>query len=273
MLKAEPDSNYRVWPSWANSFSFKWNELPRLLADPIAAGFASEDDLRSLKMGIVEKETRIGEFYSGKFGNGVFQYTKLPDKYWFGEIVFNRECSVEGVPGYQRIKRNDVARIDFLTLRGDAGLRLLGEGILKRPREYTCRASIEHVDSVGEDVFWLIDYTPARNLMKGLDAISAIGESFGLHIEEVKTEDMPKNILEETDPWFPNRNTMLWYSVKSTYSGAGLHFALMYYCALHLRSIASRRMRSMHLIAQIEGQPHIRRQWSRGIQDGTAATY
>jgi hypothetical protein len=254
MLMLDSDWCFWVWPSWATAFSFRWGDLPRLLSDPVAAGCLDENGLRALQQGFLVNEPGELEFFDGAFGNGVLAFRKPTRHTWIGGKVFNKEANITKALGMT------TGNVAFLELRGDAGLRFALQG-LKKPREYPCSISIEHVEAAGDDIYWLLDREPGSRPLKGLEQIFEAAQGFGLELEPLS--GVCESALSEVKPWFTDDTRMAWFRVCGGRSKAGWQLAMMYYCAMHLKMLAGKRMRCMHLVAQVEGQPRSRYQWGR----------
>ena len=260
MLSAEPNVTYRVWPSWANAFSFHWSDMVSFMENPVASGRLNWNAMQSLREGVLVNETDIQAYYPNPCGNGVFSFRRQ-QRAWIGEKMFWAEAECCGVAGMEMIRFDEVAKVAYYHLRGDSGLRFLGEG-RKKPAEYRCYGSLEHVDASAGRIYWLADVAPStRNAVHGMESIPEVARGFGMDAAPVAVADIEPAILEEIQPWFPNRADMAWFEVSGGESKAGVQFAMMYYAALHLRSVAGKRIRSMHLISQIEGRPNVRYQW------------
>jgi hypothetical protein len=264
MLKLETEWHYWVWPSWATAFSFGWDEVPRLLADPVGTGCLDLGELQSLEAGYLVNDPGPLEFFSGAFGNGVIAYQPVQGRAWIGACVFRKEADVSTALGMTTAadlaNSVDFRKVGFLELRGDAGLRFWGEG-RKKPREYPTSVTFEHVEAAGEDMYWLLDRQPGKSSLKGLDTLQQGAAAFGLAVEPV--DEVCTEMMNEVRPWFTDLSRMAWFRVSGGRALAGWQLAMMYYCAMHLKMLAGKRMRSMHLVAQIEHHPRLRRQWGR----------
>lgn len=264
MLMMEMDWRYIVWPSWARSFSFSWENLPRLIADPVAAGCVNINTMELIRIGQIINAPGFVEYYSGAFGGGVIAREHTPSVYWLGYDVFTQDADVTKALGmttaHCRETGFDFRNVAFLELRGDSGLKRAGTG-WKKPREYPCSVSFEHVDSAGEVMYWLLDSEIGAEHHPAFEALREAARGFGLEVESNILP--PSSVLEEVQPWFTNPSRMTWFSVSGGLLRAGWQLAMMYYCAMDLKRRLGKRMRCMHLVAQIEKHPHIRMEWGR----------
>ncbi len=264
MLRLDWQWQYIVWPSWAKSFTTTWDELTQLLGGPVPAEFIDCNDQKLIQSGRVQNEAIPVEVFPGAFGNGVFRRKATPGQYWLGHNLFRDEATFLNVPSMGVAKEPESglfwSNVAFVTLRSDVGLKRMGTG-WKKPREYPCAATFEHVEAVGDSVYWLLDQSPGKRPPPGLEALLAGATAFGLHIEPV--EQVDSEISREVKAWFTDESKMEWYRVQGGPQESGWQLAVMFYCLLHLKQLAGARLDCGHLVAQIEKRPHLRINWGR----------
>lgn len=262
MLHAEPVNHYYVWPSWANGFTFDWKELPRMLEDPLNSGHLDQSSLDAIRRGLLVPTCEEYEIIDGPFGNGIVRYERIPGHNWLGTEFFFNDAEISHPNGTLTGAADRIANVAYLHLRGDAGLRFFGEG-RKKPKEYECCGTVEHAESAGDDVYWLVDINAGRNRIKGLDEVPAWAVEFGIFAEPL--DDIPPQLVEETRSWFEDATrSRKWFRVRGGPGGAGIQLAMLVYLAMHLRMIGGSRIHGMHLVAQVEGKANSRPRWGRG---------
>lgn len=108
MLKVEPKYYYEVYPSWAD-LSYRWEELPTLLADPENSSYFQEDPNKMRTnweaLGYPEKGQRF-ELIDGPAGGGIVRahLELVQTEYgmvtrWKAGLILCSEASVSGCPG------------------------------------------------------------------------------------------------------------------------------------------------------------------------------
>jgi hypothetical protein len=306
MLNAEPNTRYIVFPSWARYFTFRWEDLPGLLADPVNSGYLDWNDKRYLLDERFAAKPMPYVLLDGGDGGGIIvvEHTRRGPN-WLGDWVIEKDADYNTPIGIESgshcFKVGEelvyIEHVCYLTLRGDAWLRFLdqegehledddqpweGDDVLKsagikkrKPKEYECTITFEHVDVAGANIYWLVVHTRRRGEIKGLDEVPAWAAGFGLHVERVDAVD--ESIQREAVDWYadpvwkPADRKFVWYRVSGGSSGAGFQFAVLVYIALHLRMVGGSRLNAMHLVAQIEGEPHCMRDreamWKR-VKEG-----
>ena len=268
MLRAEENLIHYVYPSWAE-LPYRWRDLPSILARPLESGYLDSNDLRYMEEGIFSRNAEPIALIDGPEGGGIIvaphkrdprnPYLVAPGC-WLGEAVLSNNVDISGLRGTRASAQRLVVKVCYLEPRDDPVLRLAG--MAKRPKLYVPSASIEHADSAGQDVYWMVEFLEGKQEIRGLNDVSTWAQHFQYHVERL--DGMPTSLREETSSWFSNPSfRFAWFRVQSKDEGAGYQFAVMLYIALHLRKVAGRRMQSMHLVAQVEGRPNARKNWSR----------
>jgi hypothetical protein len=262
MLAKETDRNFIVYPSWAE-LAARWEDLPRFFADPLKSGFL-EPNFPYRRFDYPET-IQPYELIDGPEGGGIIV--------WWGDPYRGRwlpMCVLTGGGG-NLLEFNGLRGFTFdrdphdplvCTLEPPSNRKLVQWGIVKRPRIYNTGVSYEHAASAGDAVYWLVRTKP-KGKKRTLAACSQLpewGRAFVFDVTPIA--DPPGDLLAETAPWFGNSDEeSTWFEVSHTDKGLGLNFAVVGYLGHLLRHVIGPSFNSMHLIAQIEGEPNFRRRW------------
>lgn len=255
MLHGEPGIRYLVYPSWA-ALSYRWEQLPRLLADPLASGYLNaKEDWKSL--GFTDEPIPF-TLIDGPCGGGILR-VECGDKRWLPGAILTKEACWRvpvGIPDPTKL----AFRVSYLEPRDDPFMDFL-EG-KPRAKIYVCAATPEHIESDPDAQYWVIDATKGKRRLPGLDDLPDWAAWFGQRITPLA--ECPAHVRAETADWFRNPTAdFYWYRVENESSKAGECYAMVLYLALHLRQAAGKRMCAMHLLSGIEGQPQQRKNWFR----------
>lgn len=268
MLISSPDTSYTVWPSWANSFAYRWEDLPEIFAHPWESGhFGSGFNERmAIEKGFLTADCDGYSLISGPCGNGIIvregarfrDGVKMPG--WLGHAILATGADFTTTPGVVNLIANPPIRVSYLELRDDAGLRLMGEG-KKKPREYPCDATIEHAEAALDKCYWLVTLKSGRSQVKGLEDLPIWAKGFGLTLTPIDSVSEP--LEQEVAPWFINPEIVrCWYEVSGSKPDAGLQLAMMIYTAFQFRQVGGSRVRGLHLIANVDSKPNSRKHWN-----------
>jgi len=266
MLYQETNRNFIVYPSWAQSRA-KWEELPRLFADPLNSGFLPRrwDPRRSGWPFPVQPYELIG----GPEGGGVIVWYGVESRGgWLPSLIVGSEANMpspNGMGSYY-LERHDTnpdeGRVCYLE-PNPPGSEV---GIVKKPPNIRPGLSFEHADSAADKLHWVVRFKRSRKPASELKELSSAPDwalHFGLEARRL-TSAPPEALQAETDPWFTDPEyESAWFEVSGGGDGVGYQFAVVVYIGNHLRWVAGPRIESMHLIAQIEGKPNPRRTWTR----------
>jgi hypothetical protein len=260
MLRDEPNRTYFIYPSWAD-LSYRWEDLPRLLADPLNSGYFdelgyTEADWRRVGY---PSEIKPATLLSGPGGGGIIYADFAYPEKWLPANILNKEanlCLPSGlIPCLERLRFH----VHYLEPHDSPEWYLLTG---KKPKLYVCGASVEHVESDPESVYWLIVYKKAKRRLKGLDDVPHWAEGFGLTVTDL--ESVPQRIAEETADWVvdPQWNSA-WFSVQGDNDLVGYNFAIALYIGLRLQRVAGPQMACIHSVSQLETKINVRRNWWR----------
>jgi hypothetical protein len=263
MLSGEADRIYIVYPSWAE-FSYRWEDLPRLLSDPLASsytdpncgGYTKENKVeywRSLEYPTENISPAI--IINGPGGGGIIYVDKIPPGgRWLPIIILRKEGNMPYRPNVHGPRDKFPFKVCNLE-PFDHPILALAAG--KRIKMYLCSATPEHIDSDPEGIYWAVGRKKGRKNMVELDHVPKGAKALG--IEASRLSEAPEIIREETASWYVNPEyEVIWFSVHGGINGAGYQYAVVLYFALHLRSVIGPRMDCMHLVASIEGKPRVR---------------
>jgi hypothetical protein len=257
IMKKSIDKHYIIYPSWAKT-EYRWEDLPRLLADPLASGYLhkAQDPDYYWRCGYC-KTIQPFTLTDGPCGGGIIM--------WVGGLYADRD---RWLPGCVLNNQANMARANGMDLiRKSFDLSVLvmephGGGAPIRQRDYRSGASTEHAEAAGESVFWVLCATRTASKIKHLESLPTWARAFGLDV--VPLSELPSAVAVESDPWFPNpEHHRIWYEVKGGGHEVGFHFAVLVYLAYHLRWVAGKCVFSMHLVADIEGKPNCRHLWKQ----------
>ncbi|HAW29811.1 MAG TPA: hypothetical protein DCY03_17090 [Planctomycetaceae bacterium] len=261
MLKNELERSYFVYPSWANP-PFQWDELQKLLHAPLISGLIENTDPEYwAKLGY-QPENPEFHFLKGAFGGGVFWTDNDPleidhssaiptSKRWlFMNVLRSGNTQVTCIDELLPYSREVGCNVAYLEA-GDTAETFLG--LAPKPRNFSINGTVEHLGVDTDRIFWAVRIKRAKRALKGLADFASIASAFGI---ELNFLDSPgEEFLSITEPWFddPDRETQ-WFEVRSQNKGVGFHFALAVYAGFHLRYIGGPRIRSIHLIANLESK-------------------
>jgi hypothetical protein len=255
MLVLDKDREFIVYPSWAK-LPYAWDRLPGLLWNPKKSGFLpnayyADYPVTPPKM----------HFLDGSAGGGVIVVHKLRDERWLGGLVLVSHAN-RRIPNGRALVASDPFGGLVTYLEPYDNPPEVQVGIRARPKLYLCGATPEHAESAGTSVFWLASLEKRRRTSSDLTEVPRWARPFGLSVTVLS--GMPDQLQSETSDWFrqPPEFEDLWFQVAGGDNSAGFHFGVLVYVALHARSVV-KRLRAMHLVAQIEGKPLFRKTWHR----------
>jgi hypothetical protein len=255
MLRAEPDTKYIVYPSWAQ-LSYKWADLPRLLANPLESGYIDpKKDWRQL--GFPDSVAPCS-FIDGPFGGGIIAADRVPGR-WMPALVLTKEANLRAPDA--TINWLDTLRFNVSYLEPYDDPLLSRLEAKQRTRLYLCAVTAENIEADVDSQYWVVAFDGMKE-PKGLNDLPSWAAGFGLRVSRLIKVLL--EICNETSDWFRNPNQhFVWYAVEGFSPLSGYCFAIVLYLAFHLRKIAGARLRSVHMLAGIEGKPNMRKSWAR----------
>lgn len=267
MLLAERQSQYLVYPSWCECH-FKFQDLPKLMDAAETRNHLGSDQVEEL----------IGYGYTpdyppirtveGKFGGGLIiidvplgtAFIGLPRLFEFPE---EKEDEEDGIcPVSLRDPLTDEARIGekfpfSVSYLEHETYPFVG----KKVKLYLCRCTVENIKSDHERTYWAFEYTGGKNRPPQFEEMVELAAPFCSSIKLI--EILPPEVEQETSPWFkfPDRQ-QVWFEITPKETGAGFNYAAFVYVTYHLRWTIGSKLKSGHLVANIEqSPPNIRINW------------
>jgi hypothetical protein len=262
LLKSEPKTLYAVYPSWA-SYEIDWQTLKPHVQDPLNSNLLDATTVQW----IAHKKLRPQnpepiETLDGPAGGGIViehLRTAPPGLVWY---VFNEFAEGAAPLGVNGVRADRSEHVCYL----QPARKLYGFG-RRPPKVYDlCYISFEHAESAGESLYWVVDFTGKKEIA-GLDEVSGLANGFGLEANRPEAEppelasEVPELLALGSDwySWLDHR--LVWYRVSGGREGIGYQFAIIVYVALHLRKVAGRAFKTMHLIGQVETKARFRSKW------------
>jgi hypothetical protein len=260
MLFLEESRQYYVYPSWAE-LTYQWRDLARLLRDPLNSSYFLNDpncqryDWQELGF---PPNVQPFDLIDGPEEGGIIRAHIRPRERWLPGLILSREANVRTPPGMMGLWPGYDSRVYYLEPMDEPGWQF---GVGKKKKLYLCSSSTEHLQGAGEAVYWLIGFKPGRRPIKDLDSIGTWAAQFDLRVHQLPgvpflAEQTSTLLLDADFRW-------MWFRIEGGGDAVGYHFAVVVYLALHLRKVAGPRMQCMHLVADIEGKPNARKNWSR----------
>jgi hypothetical protein len=135
------------------------------------------------------------------------------------------------------------------------------EQFLRTPRVYRCGVTPEHASAGADRVYWLMVFEKGARSLRGLDQLPGWAAAFDAEVTIVP--EPSAELRSETESWMLNPlHETLWYEVSGGGERVGWQLAVPLWTGLHLRRIAGKRLRALHVVAFIEGEPNFRREWA-----------
>jgi hypothetical protein len=254
MLHIDKNLTYIVYPSFAR-FSYDWENLREYLSDPIKHDEFTrinytKEDLISYGWSM---DIQPFDLIGGPEGGGIIVvHSDIPrDKGWLPLIVLQKEANFRSPDCFDYIKTSDY-HVRYLEPRDEPGAEL---GLGKKVKYYPLNVSAEHIESMPDNIFWLVGTKPQKKEMPELSKISEWAAHFKL--QATRLQSPPEIVHSEISHWtkmFGDRD-YFWFDIKGGGNGFGYHFAVMMYICHHLAHVAGRRMGAMYLLSSIEGKP------------------
>jgi len=223
MLHIEKNREYIVFPSWIEGqVPCKWEDLPGILEHPERFEYLGIHVRQWLRED-PESFTRLLKTplaFPGAFGWGIIRVDMLltgNSLTGFALSSMGQRCGVIGMP----IPNFDV-RVSYLEPLSDVarGYPLLGWG--KRPRKYVCRASVEHAEAAGEDVYLLVVAEREVSTLRGFDQMVASFRHYGFKLSDCAEVD--QRLLALGAKWYPPEYSRGWFRIGGGEDGHRLAF-------------------------------------------------
>lgn len=259
MLFDERKRVYTVYPSWVH-FSYKWEDLPRLLAEPLKSGYLDENlDWKSLGY---PDEVKPAYFIPGFVGGGIMHVNvdtqNIAKERWLPGLILSKEANWRSPSELMNDREKLGFHVRYLEPRDDPGVKW---GLGKKQKVYLCSPTIEQIQSDPEGIYWVVGYKVGSRRLNGLADIAKWARAFDMIVEPL--EQIPELVQQETTDWFRNPDyEFSWLRVATENRGAGYNFAVALYIGLHLRFVAGPRFSYMHLLAALQSPVNIRSHWT-----------
>ncbi len=126
----------------------------------------------------------------------------------------------------------------------------------------TVKVTAEHADYLDDERYLLVVPKAKRKLpIKMMDQLPEWFAPFGVRVNWPPTEP-PDVLRDEMQGWFDNPGRRMWtVRIKGGIPNAAWQIAVVYYVAEHWDTQV-RGLDSVHFVANIEGKPHFRRNWT-----------
>jgi hypothetical protein len=264
MLKQETNRCYFVYPSWGR-FIYTWDDLPRLLSDPLHSGFLDPSfDYKAFRFSMVP---RACEFHAGSFGGGIIAEHVDSSERWLGEMILGKEVGIHSPPGMVVLQKSFTTPVYFLNLQDPPGFVELGIGIA--PQRFVCSMTPENSNAAGDSIFWVFGHEGGKKSSSAMDLLQSVGDLFDVSV--IRISEPPDPVAIETAPWFVRQPIpRAWFQIlphgADTGDRAGYQLALLFYTALHLKMLSGKGLHWAHLVANIEGSPNARYKWGKPIK-------
>lgn len=260
MLVGEPQKRYYVYPSNC-CFRYSFEQLGEVLADPIGHEGLPE---RAVYYQCLDYPLDIQPFnmLPSRHGGGIIvaHAAMEPDDRWLPSCVLGAIADIRMPPGMGPFRPSDdggsfPAHVSVLEPQSDPFAEYPTRDGRKHQR---CSTTPENVDWCENDIYWVMDVMPTKSTIRLLDALECVAMDFQLRLDWLS--DAPSPLKQETSGWFPDTTLrQQWCRVSGIGRGVGLNYALTVFCSQHVRNfVGGSNIRSIHLVASIEGRPNIR---------------
>lgn len=258
-LIGEPSCCYFVYPSWAQ-FSYRWDDLPQLLGNPLASPYTDPASARYSRATKVQYWKDFGwpteniekaRFFNGPCGGGIICG---PRGRWIPTRILGKEANLVTSPLTVRSGATSF-HVCYLEPYDDR-LRDYFAG-KKRTKLYLCKSTPEHIESDPNGIYWAVGIKKGRRTIDATSQLPEWAQAFDVEVRQLP--EVPRILRDEMSPWFaPLDADFVWFKVTGEGNGAGYHYAIVEYLAMHLRWVVGPRMEYMHLLSRIEGKPRVR---------------
>jgi hypothetical protein len=134
-------------------------------------------------------------------------------------------------------------------------------GLAERVPEPTVKATAEHADGLGGQRYLLVVPKAGRRSPKLMERLPAWFGTFGVTIDAPLTE-VPAALRAAMRDWFDDpQRPMFALPLAGGEANAAWQLAVAYYVAEHW-DIQARGLDSVHFVAEIEGRPNFRKNWT-----------
>jgi len=259
MLEREPHTHYYVYPSWAE-LSYRWSDMRAILSRPLASGYVNPDPAYWKELGYPDR-IQPAELLEGPAGGGIIVAHIGFFEHWLPRLILAREANTTCFGMMGNLEWQLAAPVSYLEPRDEPGAEW---GLGKRAKSYLCPISTEHVEAAGSRIYWMMEFKGAEPGGNYVDEVKSLGLGFGLQISSLSSDpDLPGN---DTPAWVADAtHKRRWFEVSGGGNRLGYQFAIMGYVALHMAWRLKNKIGWFHMIAAIQGEPHVRR--NKGVRN------
>ena len=255
MLIREFKRQYFIYPAYAE-LNYQWKDLPTFFKDPCR--YSDSWQLNPYDPGEYGYPEKIQPFelIDGPVGGGIIIahigfMGKVMEK-WLPAIILTEGANLCCPDSMYETKDFNICYLEPIYNRA------ADYGVEKKVKQYHIGSTVEHIDSASGHVYWLFNLVPGHKNIQAIKSVPLWAKHFGLEVERISK--IPEEVATEIDEWLLERNTQyICFDVKSCKDSMGYNFAVLVYIGLHLASLAPRRIKRVHLLAEIEGK--IRSEW------------
>lgn len=254
MLRHEREVLYCVYPSWAeHTYSLSWKELIIVLRDPTKDALGRELMVDFSISGQLPKEQLDFEQVDGPVGGGILVRRSISP--WIGLAILRKAGANFGPIEMRAARATFPTYVTFIEPYSSSSSKSIGAS--KHRNAYVCGATAEHSESAGDNIYWAFDVKDGLTDVE-IASIITLAASFGMAAILSLPADLPVPFQQEMQ-YILNQTSdkLTWFNIKCIDDRAGFHFSILLYVGLHVRR-TSRRLKWVHLVAQIEGRPRIR---------------
>ena len=244
MLRIYPNNMYLVYPSWA-SFSYQWDQLPRLLADPLGTGLLDKA-LNWASYGY-PMEIQPYELLSSQAGNGVI-VAHTGGSRWLPDAVLSKEAELIAPDDIDRMAGRFDPPVYYLHPQTTDKVVL---GIDPPQRRYLCKFGIEAMNCGPGELHWIC--VSKRDIAGADEELRNVATSFGLTLSA--TAAAPP-LPDDAMAYLRHHGGILSCLRGHTeIDDVGFHLAAMYYAGFLMKSRHPRDFAYLCLVADVEGSP------------------
>jgi hypothetical protein len=246
---------YYVYPSWA-SFSYKWEDLPGLLHNPLDTPYTRERAPEEWFNLGYSKVTDNFILVSGPFGNGIVvkDESKITDTekkgFWLPILVLCAEAYLTSPPTWLREKAYKNHRpVGYLSPKPTDEMRL---GIEPRRDDPMPHFSLEPLSGLENSALLCVTRSGGKKLQEQLEMLPACFLAFHIKAERLASDDPDVQRCDHVRGLLKKYQLNgTWYFLDGAGYDAGLLFAIVVYLGGWLRSEIGGRLKSCHLITTL----------------------
>ena len=248
MLQSEHDRLYLVYPPGIE-FSYRWEDLPAILSAPLKSGYL-DTNIDWPRRGFPEL-VKPCQMLDGVSGGGIIAVDVKPLEKWLPAIILGKEADLLTPSAMLNNWEEFPFHMCVLEPNNEPY-----QPVIKGSRGYLgcSAATAESLPGLEGNVYWIItgDF-PGKSESIIADTVKA-GASLGCHA--VPLNGVPAHLQEKANPIFSRvgPSSVVLY-VTSNATGAGLQYAVLVYVGLFLRYRYRRKVKSVHMLAAMEGSP------------------